>query len=65
MLSDFLDNALNDYDHASVSLHLQECLRCYTVHSELTAIINLCLEIRTQQVPPFTLGHYGFGARNP
>ena len=65
MLSDFLDDALNDSDRASVNLHLQECLRCYTVHSELTTIISLCREIRTEQVPPSTLGHYGFGSRNP
>jgi predicted anti-sigma-YlaC factor YlaD len=65
MLSDFLDNALNDYDHASVSLHLQECLRCYTVHAELAAIISLCGELRTARGTPPTLEHYGFGARNP
>lgn len=65
MLSDFLDDALNDSDRASVNLHLQACLRCYTVHSELTAIISLGRELRTARGTTAMLEHYGFGARNP
>jgi len=64
-LSDFFDNALNDSDRASVSLHLQECLRCYSVHFELAAIISLGRELRTEQVPPSMLRYYGLGCRNP
>lgn len=65
MLSDFLDNALNDSDRASVNLHLQACLRCYTVHSELSAIISLGRELRTEQGTPQPLGDYWLGSRNP
>jgi len=52
LLSDFLDGALNDADHASFGAHLEECLPCYNVHAELNSIVSFCRETRGQYDAP-------------
>ena len=52
LLSDFLDDALSQADHATLSTHLEECLHCYAVRDELHSIINVCREHRGEYVSP-------------
>src|SRR3982750_727759 len=52
LLSDFLDDALNDADRASFGAHLEECLPCYNVHAELNSIVSFCRETRGQYDAP-------------
>jgi len=52
LLSDFLDDALSDADHASFSAHLEECLQCFHAHAELDSIVSFCRETRGQYDAP-------------
>ena len=52
LLSDFLDGALSGDDHATLSSHLEECLPCLNVHSELSSIVTFCREHRGEYVAP-------------
>ena len=38
MLYGFLDSALNDFDRAELSAHLQQCLDCYALNFELATM---------------------------
>jgi predicted anti-sigma-YlaC factor YlaD len=52
LLSDFLDGALSDADHATLNTHLEECLSCYGVRQELDSIISFCSEHRGEYDSP-------------
>jgi hypothetical protein len=53
LLSDFLDDAMNDADRATFNAHLEECLPCYNAHAELNSIVSFCRETRGDyDVPP-------------
>lgn len=53
LLSDFLDDALNRDERASLSAHFEECLSCYNTHEELNSIVSFCRESRGQyEAPP-------------
>ncbi len=49
LLSDFLDGALTDDEHRLISAHMEECLECFHLRSELDEIVTFCRESR---------GHY-------
>ena len=52
MLSDFLDDSLDDAHRLSLGLHLQECVPCDSLRIELTMIISLARELRMVQMAP-------------
>jgi negative regulator of sigma E activity len=53
LLSDFLDGALPDEEHLALSAHMEECLECFHVRSELDEIVSYCRETRGQyEAPP-------------
>lgn len=52
LLSEFLDDAMNDADRASFNRHLEECLPCYNVHAELNTIVSFCREQRGEHDAP-------------
>lgn len=51
-LSDFLDGALSDEEHLRLSAHVEECLDCFHLRSELDQIVSLCRETRGQYDAP-------------
>jgi hypothetical protein len=52
MLSDFLDDTLDDSERLSLGMHLRECVPCCMMRIEVAAIISLGREIRMEQSPP-------------
>jgi hypothetical protein len=52
LLSDFLDGALSDAEHHLVSAHMEECLECFHVRSELDEIVSFCRDTRGQYDAP-------------
>lgn len=52
LLSDFLDGAIGDSDRETFDAHLQDCLPCFNVHSEMNSIVSFCRETRGQYVAP-------------
>jgi hypothetical protein len=52
LLSDFLDGALSREDRATLSAHLEECLSCLAVQTELHSILSVCHECRGEYVAP-------------
>ena len=52
LLSDFLDGALKGEDQATLNTHLEECLSCLAVQTELHSILNFCHECRGEYVAP-------------
>ena len=52
LLSDFLDGALTDDEHRVLSAHVEECLECFHVRSELDEIVSFCRETRGQYDAP-------------
>jgi Putative zinc-finger len=42
LVSDLLDSALSREDEATLNLHLQECLDCADVRSDLESIVGFC-----------------------
>jgi hypothetical protein len=52
LLSDFLDDAMNEAERATFSAHLEECLPCYNVHAEMNSIVSFCRESRGQYDAP-------------
>jgi anti-sigma factor RsiW len=52
LLSDFLDGALSDAESASFSAHLEECLGCYHVHTEMDSILSFCRDTRGEYDAP-------------
>ena len=52
LLSDFLDDAMNEAERATFSAHLEECLPCYNAHAEMNSIVSFCRESRGQYDAP-------------
>jgi anti-sigma factor RsiW len=52
LLSDFLDGALTDNEHRLLSAHMEECLECFHVRTELDEIVSFCRETRGQYDAP-------------
>lgn len=53
LLSDFLDGVLTDEEHLALSAHMEECLECFHVRTELDEIVSYCRETRGQyEAPP-------------
>ena len=53
LLSDFLDGVLDDEAHRAMSVHMEECLECFHVQSELDQIVSFCRDARGQyEAPP-------------
>jgi len=50
MLSEFLDDSLDDAHRLSLGLHLRECVPCDSLRIELTVIISLARELRMVQL---------------
>jgi hypothetical protein len=42
LVSDFLDDALNHEDQATLNLHFEECLDCAGVRDDLQSIVGFC-----------------------
>jgi len=42
LISDFVDGALSQTDQATLNLHLEECLDCAGVRSDLESIVGFC-----------------------
>lgn len=52
LLSDYLDGALSDEQHRLLSAHLEACLECFHVRSELDQIVSFCRDTRGQYDAP-------------
>jgi hypothetical protein len=53
LLSDFIDGAIDDEDRGMLSSHLEECLRCFNVHAEMSSIVTYCQDHRGEyEAPP-------------
>jgi hypothetical protein len=53
LLSEFVDGSLGREEYATFSTHLEECLECAEVRSDLNAIVSFCREQRGQyEAPP-------------
>ena len=52
LLSDYLDGALGDEQHQLLSAHLEACLECFHVRSELDQIVSFCRDARGQYDAP-------------
>jgi hypothetical protein len=52
LLSDFLDGALSDEQHATLGRHLEECLSCYHIRQELDSIVSFCRDHRGEYDAP-------------
>lgn len=52
LLSDFLDDSLDDAHRLSLGSHLRECVPCDSLRIELKLIITLGRELRSLQVAP-------------
>ena len=52
LLSDFLDGVLTDEEHLALSAHMEECLECFHVRTELDEIVSYCRETRGQYDAP-------------
>ncbi|MDT5122714.1 MAG: hypothetical protein QOC96_2196 [Acidobacteriota bacterium] len=46
LLSEFLDDAMNEAERATFSAHLEECLPCYNAHAEMNSIVSFCRDCR-------------------
>ena len=52
LISDFLDGALSNDDQVTLNSHLEECLGCADVRSDLQAIVGFCRTQRGQYTAP-------------
>ena len=52
LVSDFLDGALNQEDQKTLNQHLEECLSCTDVRTDLEAIVGFCRTQRGQYSAP-------------
>ncbi len=52
LLSDFLDGTLNGTDQAMLGAHLDDCMSCADVRSELAEIVGFAQETRGELVSP-------------
>lgn len=52
LLSDFLDGAMSGEDQATFNTHLEECLHCFNVRTEVNSIVSFCREHRGEYDAP-------------
>ena len=52
LISDFLDGALSQEDQATLSSHLEECLGCASVRTDLQSLVGFCRTQRGQYSAP-------------
>ena len=52
LISDFVDGALSQTDQATLNLHLEECLDCAGVRSDLQSIVGFCRTHRGEYAAP-------------
>jgi len=52
LISDFLDGALNQEDQATLNSHLEECLGCASVRTDLQSLVGFCHTQRGQYSAP-------------
>ena len=52
MLSEFLDDSLDETDRLPLGLHLRECVPCDSLRIELSLIITLGRELRSVPLVP-------------
>lgn len=53
LISDLLDGALSARDSASLNVHLEDCLECAEVRSDLESMLTFCQDNRGQyEAPP-------------
>lgn len=53
LLSDLVDNALNDKDRAVLEAHLEGCVPCLGIRDDLNSIVSFCREHREEyEAPP-------------
>ena len=52
LLSDFLDGALSGEDQSTFDAHMEECLPCFNVRSEVNAIVSFCRDHRGEYDAP-------------
>lgn len=52
LISDFLDGALSHEDQATLNSHLEECLACAGVRSDLQSIVGFCRTHRGEYAAP-------------
>lgn len=64
LLSDLLDGSLSRKDELNLNLHLEECLDCVEVRSDLQAIVGFCREHRGEYEGPPNAQALWFRIRN-
>jgi hypothetical protein len=52
LISDFLDGALSHEEQSTLSVHLEECLHCADVRSDLQSIVGFCRAHRGEYTAP-------------
>jgi hypothetical protein len=52
LISDFLDGALSPQDQSTLNSHLEECLSCADVSTDLQSIVGFCQSQRGQYAAP-------------
>ena len=52
LISDFVDGALSQADQATLNSHLEECLDCAGVRSDLQSIVGFCRTHRGEYAGP-------------
>ena len=52
LVSDFLDGALSQEDQKTLNLHLEECLSCADVRTDLESIVSFCKSNRGEYSAP-------------
>ncbi|HYJ85843.1 MAG TPA: anti-sigma factor [Pyrinomonadaceae bacterium] len=52
LVSDFLDGALSQEDQKTLNLHLEECLSCADVRTDLESIVSFCRTSRGEYIAP-------------
>ena len=52
LVSDFLDGALSHEDESTLNLHLDECLSCAGVRTDLESIVGFCRSHRGEYTAP-------------
>ena len=52
LVGDFLDGALTQEDQKTLNLHLEECLSCAEVRTDLESIVGFCKSNRGEYTAP-------------
>jgi len=64
LLSDLLDGSLSRKDELNLNLHLEDCLDCVEVRTDLKAIVEFCREHRGEYEAPPNAQALWFRIRN-